>query len=66
METLMELRPWETTGMVVLQSESEVASVNMVYGAAATGKRVMTSSSSPGVSLMSEGMSYMAVRSYRA
>ncbi len=60
METLMELKPWETTGMVVLQSESEVASANMLYGAVATGKRVLTSSSSPGVSLMSEGMSYMA------
>ncbi|MDE6139990.1 MAG: 3-methyl-2-oxobutanoate dehydrogenase subunit VorB [Alistipes sp.] len=60
METLMELKPWETTGMVVLQAESEVASVNMVYGGAATGKRVMTSSSSPGVSLMSEGLSYLA------
>ena len=53
METLMELRPWETTGMVVLQAESEVASINMVYGGAATGKKIMTSSSSPGVSLMS-------------
>lgn len=60
METLMELRPWETTGMVVLQAESEVASINMVYGAAATGKKVMTSSSSPGVSLMQEGISYIA------
>ena len=60
METLMELKPWETTGMVVLQAESEIASVNMLYGAAATGKRVMTSSSSPGISLMSEGMSYLA------
>ena len=52
METLMELRPWESTGMVVLQAESEVSSINMVYGGAATGKKVMTSSSSPGVSLM--------------
>ena len=60
METLMELKPWETTGMVVLQAESELASINMVYGGAATGKRVMTSSSSPGISLMSEGMSYLA------
>jgi 2-oxoglutarate/2-oxoacid ferredoxin oxidoreductase subunit alpha len=60
METLMELAPWETTGMVVLQAESEVASINMVYGAAATGKKVMTSSSSPGISLMQEGISYMA------
>lgn len=60
METLMELKPWETTGMVVLQAESEVASINMVYGAAATGKKAMTSSSSPGVSLMMEGISYIA------
>lgn len=60
METLMELRPWETTGMVVLQAESEVASINMVYGGASCGKRVMTSSSSPGVSLMAEGLSYLA------
>ncbi|MGE5363895.1 MAG: 3-methyl-2-oxobutanoate dehydrogenase subunit VorB [Bacteroidota bacterium] len=48
------------TGMVVLQAESEVAAINMVYGAAGTGKRVMTSSSSPGVSLMQEGISYIA------
>ena len=60
METLMAEKPWETTGMVVLQAESEVASINMVYGAAGTGKRVMTSSSSPGVSLMQEGVSYIA------
>lgn len=60
METLMELRPWETTGMVVLQAESEIASINMLYGAAGTGKRVLTSSSSPGISLMSEGLSYLA------
>ena len=60
METLMELRPWETTGMVVLQAESELSSINMVYGGAATGKRVMTSSSSPGVSLMCESLSYLA------
>lgn len=60
LETLTELKPWETTGMVVLQAESEVASINMVYGGAGTGKMVMTSSSSPGVSLMQEGLSYMA------
>lgn len=59
-ETLAELKPWETTGMVVLQAESEVASINMVYGAAGSGKRVFTSSSSPGVALMQEGISYMA------
>ncbi len=56
----MELKPWETTGMVVLQAESEISSINMVYGGASTGKRVMTSSSSPGISLMSEGLSYLA------
>ena len=60
METLMELKPWETTGMVVLQAESEVAAINMVYGGAGTGKAVMTSSSSPGVSLKQEGISYIA------
>ena len=59
-ETLAELKPWETTGMVVLQAESEVASINMVYGAAGAGKKVFTSSSSPGVALMQEGISYMA------
>jgi len=46
--------------MVVLQAESEVAAINMVYGAAGTGKKVMTSSSSPGISLMQEGISYIA------
>ena len=60
METLMELEPWNTTGMVVLQSESETSSINMVYGAAGCGKKSMTSSSSPGVSLMQEGISYIA------
>ena len=60
LETLEAEMPWETTGMVVLQAESEVASINMVYGGAATGKAVMTSSSSPGVSLKQEGISYMA------
>lgn len=47
-------------GGVFLQAESEVAAINMVMGVAATGKRVMTSSSSPGVSLKSEGISYIA------
>ncbi len=60
METLMLLKPWETTGMVVLQAESEVAAINMVYGGAGCGKKVMTSSSSPGMSLKQEGISYMA------
>lgn len=60
LETLMAEMPWTTTGMVVLQAESEVAAINMVYGGACTGKRVMTSSSSPGVSLKQEGISYLA------
>ena len=47
-------------GGVFLQAESEIASINMVYGAAAAGMRVMTSSSSPGISLKSEGLSYIA------
>ena len=59
-ETLMEEAPWNTTGMVVLQAESEVAAINMVYGGAACGKYAMTSSSSPGISLKQEGISYMA------
>ncbi len=59
-EALSLLKPWETTGMVVLQAESEVASINMVYGGAGAGKRVFTTSSSPGVALMQEGISYMA------
>ncbi len=59
-ETLMLLQPWETTGMVVVQAESELASINMVYGGAAAGKRVLTSSSSPGIALMQEGISFMA------
>ena len=58
METLMEQRPWETTGMIVLQAESEIASVQMVFGGAATGKKCLTTSSSPGVSLMQEGISF--------
>lgn len=60
LETLMAEMPWKQTGMVVLQAESEVAAINMVYGGAGTGKKVMTSSSSPGVSLKQEGISYMA------
>ena len=60
MEYLMAEKPHERTGMVVLQAESETASINMLYGAAGTGKMVMTSSSSPGISLMQEGLSYMA------
>jgi len=48
------------SGGVFLQAESEVASINMLYGAASAGVRVMTSSSGPGISLMQEGMSYLA------
>ncbi len=47
-------------GMVVMQVESELAAINMVYGGAGAGARVMTSSSSPGISLMQEGISYIA------
>ena len=47
-------------GMVVLQAESEVAAINMIYGAAGAGGRVLTTSSSPGISLMQEGISYIA------
>ena len=47
-------------GGCFLQAESEIAAINMVYGVAGTGKRVMTSSSSPGISLKSEGLSYLA------
>lgn len=47
-------------GRVFIQAESEVAAVNMVFGAAVTGKRAMTSSSSPGISLKQEGLSYLA------
>ena len=60
LETLAKLKPWETTGRVVLQAESEVASINMIYGGAGAGKRVFTSSSSPGIALMQEGIAYMA------
>ena len=60
LETLMEQAPWDTTGMVVLQAESEVAAINMVYGGASCGKASMTSSSSPGMSLKQEGISYLA------
>ena len=45
LETLAEQKPWETTGMVVVQAESETSSINMVYGGAGCGKKVMTSSS---------------------
>jgi len=60
LEYFMAEKPHERSGMVVLQAESEVAAINMVYGAASTGKKAMTSSSSPGISLKMEGISYMA------
>ncbi len=60
MEYLMEANPQAKTGMVVLQAESEVAAINMVYGGAACGKKVMTTSSSPGISLKQEGITYIA------
>ncbi|MBU8893494.1 MAG: 3-methyl-2-oxobutanoate dehydrogenase subunit VorB [Bacteroidales bacterium] len=60
LEYLMLEKPEERTGMVVLQAESEVAAINMVYGGAGAGKMVMTSSSSPGISLKQEGITYLA------
>jgi 2-oxoglutarate/2-oxoacid ferredoxin oxidoreductase subunit alpha len=60
MEYLAAQEPHKRTGMVLLQAESEIAAINMVYGAAATGKKAITSSSSPGISLKMEGISYLA------
>lgn len=60
MEYLASQQPHKRTGMVMLQAESEIAAINMVYGAASTGKKAMTSSSSPGISLKMEGISYLA------
>lgn len=60
MEYLALQETHKRTGMVLLQAESEIAAINMVYGAASTGKKAMTSSSSPGISLKQEGISYMA------
>ncbi|MFO7656146.1 MAG: 3-methyl-2-oxobutanoate dehydrogenase subunit VorB, partial [Bacteroidales bacterium] len=60
MEYLATEEPQKRTGMVLLQAESEIAAINMVYGAAGTGKKAMTSSSSPGISLKQEGISYLA------
>lgn len=57
-ELMSELMP--AHGRVFIQAESEVSAINMVYGAAAAGKRAMTSSSSPGISLKQEGLSYIA------
>jgi 2-oxoglutarate/2-oxoacid ferredoxin oxidoreductase subunit alpha len=60
LEYLMAEKPHERTGMIVLQAESEVAAINMVYGGAGCGRKVLTSSSSPGISLKQEGLSYIA------
>ncbi len=59
---ILEYFTWEMPkrGRVVVQAESELAAINMVFGAAGAGARVMTSSSSPGISLMQEGLSYIA------
>jgi 2-oxoglutarate ferredoxin oxidoreductase subunit alpha len=60
LEYLMMEKPHERTGMVVLQAESELGAINMVYGAASAGRKVITTSSSPGISLYQEGLSYIA------
>lgn len=60
LEYLMSQKPHERTGMVVLQAESELAAINMVFGAASAGRKAITSSSSPGISLYQEGLSYIA------
>jgi 2-oxoglutarate ferredoxin oxidoreductase subunit alpha len=60
LEYLMMEKPEERTGMVVLQAESELGAINMVFGAASAGRKVITTSSSPGVSLYQEGISYIA------
>ncbi len=60
LEYLMAANPYKTTGMVVLQAESEIAAINMVYGGAGCGKKVLTTSSSPGISLKQEGITYIA------
>jgi 2-oxoglutarate ferredoxin oxidoreductase subunit alpha len=60
MEYLALEECYKRTGMVLLQAESEIAAINMVYGAASTGKKALTSSSSPGISLKQEGISYLA------
>ncbi len=59
-EYLMHVQPEKTTGMVVLQAESEIGAINMIYGAAGCGKKVLTTSSGPGISLMQEALSYIA------
>src|SRR4030042_5303877 len=60
LEYLMAEKPYERTGMVVLQAESELAAINVVFGAASAGRKTITTSSSPGISLFQEGISYIA------
>lgn len=60
MEYLASERPEKRTGMIILQAESEIAAINMVYGAAGAGCKVMISSSGPGISLMQEAISFIA------
>ena len=60
LEYLMATNAYERCGMVVLQVESEIAAINSVYGGAGCGKKILASSSSPGISLMQEGFSYLA------
>lgn len=60
MEYMIDQNDSRDCGVQILQAESEVAAINMVYGAASAGRRVMTSTSSPGLSLMMEGISYIA------
>ncbi len=60
LEYLTLEKPEERTGMVVLQAESELGAINMVLGAASAGRRVISTSSSPGISLFQEGLSYIA------
>ena len=60
MEYLAAEQPQKRTGMVLLQAESEIAAINMVYGAASTGKKALTYFLSPGISLKMEGISYLA------
>lgn len=59
-EYLAAQKPHERTGMVLLQAESELAAINMLYGGGGAGKKIISTSSSPGISLMQEGISYIA------
>ncbi|MFC2136834.1 3-methyl-2-oxobutanoate dehydrogenase subunit VorB [Bacteroidota bacterium] len=60
MEYLSSENLEERSGMILLQAESEIAAINMIFGGAGCGKKVMCSSSGPGISLMQEGLSYIA------